>query len=475
MSWSIASFVFGSALAGPAQDIAAEFRPDRPAPAFGLACSPVREALRFADALGSFSGGTDRPELDLLLEAARDASVETVDGLDVDGGFVMVAGPGGATVVLPMRGDIHQAIELFVRDSDDPADWTVSGATARATDDDGTVRTLAVDGAAARLTVSPVGPQAGPSRARGAGPPAGLLDLPTGSGCALWVMPPPGKRATPALLRNPVALWVPFEDGAPMQLSLELPSHRDRDVEPEIRSPLAVASPSKPQAVVTLGVPPLAILRDPVVLDSIPAGLRTQLPEPGLADTVGAGLVVGTFLGPAGPSLVAVVPFETERGRPVSARRIWKVTAGAVDEVQASRGGSPPVRVGRRALQVQLTPRQVLTLQAEKGRLIAGNVRSQVEAVARGDGEPWLDDAEVAWAETHAFSLFGEVPLPGLGLPLGVTVGAGTRGDVLQLQVDLDPGLRDPRVAAALRALSSARQRGALEGLPMAVPVPPAE
>ncbi len=453
-SVAASALVPSAAWSGPAQDIAAEFPKSGPPPAFGLACAPIREAVNFAEALGSFSKGLDRPELQMLLDAAGDPSVTEVDGIDVDGGFAMVAGPGGATAILPMKGDIHRAVELFMKESEDASAWTISETSAYRTDPDGTVRTLSVDGERARMTIGPLNVRTSTQATR---PPDALLQLPDAPGCALWVEPPDTGKG-PAALRNPLALWLPFSDSEPVELNVQLPAHRDRAEKKALVAPLPVVGPKKPQAVVTLGVPVLSILRDPVVLDSMPPEVRDKLPDPGFADNVGAGLVIGTFLGPSGPSIVAVMPVEKANGRPVSKRRIWKVASDAAVQAQEGRRAPPPERIGRRALQVQVTPRHSIVLQAERGRVYAGNVRSDVESVARGEGESWLTPEQAHWAETHAFSLFADAPLPGMATPIHVQVGAGTNGDIFGLQLLMDPGLQDPRVAAALRALNSARK-----------------
>ena len=463
--FSFASLLgFSVAIAGPAQDIAAEFSEGQVAPAFGLACAPLRETVRFGDALGTFANGTDSPELQLLLEAARNPDVDTVEGIDVDGAFAMVAGPSGASAILPVRGSLEDAMAVFLRPTDDPERWTVQGDTATFIDPDGTERTLTVDGTRARLTVSP---SLVPRSEVSAVPPPALTDLPDAKGCALWIQPPAGDASTPALLRNPVALWVPFDEGEPLRLHVQLPPHRDRKAAPDVQAPVVVRGPQRPQAVMTLGVPALSILRDPVVQDSLPPMVRAGLPEAGFADDVGAGLVVGTFFGPQGPSIVAVVPIEKKSGRPVSARRIWRITSNAVVEAQKGRVAPPPERLGRRSLQVQVTPRHALTMVARRGQLVVGNVRGEVEGVARDEGVVWLDDTAGTWASDHAFALFGELPVPGLNLPMSVQVGAGTRGDVLELQLLMDPGLNDPRVAAALRALTASRRASGVQMMPV--------
>ena len=453
--------------AGPAQDIAREVADSAEPPAFGIACAPIREAVQLADALGSFSSGPVRPELQLLLDAARDPSVHEVDGINVDGGFAMVSGPGGATASLPMTGDLQAAMALFLPESRDDPGWTFEANRAERTEPDGTVRSLSVDGQQARLQMGPRQTQATASPA--AAPPA-LLSLPDAPGCALWMHPTPRPGSAPSPLRSPVAVWVPFDDASPMRVHMQLPAHRDRADEPVIRAPLSVSTATRPHAVITLGVPLMSIVRDPFVLDSLPPALREKLPEPGLADDLGAGMVVGTFLGPSGPMVLAVLPIEGRSGRPVSARRIWKVASSAIEQVQSARGAPPPERVGRRALQVQVTPKHQLVLQAARGRVYLGNVRSQVEAMARSEGEPWLSPEQAEWSTTHAFALFADAPLPGLTTPLAVQLGAGTRGNLMSVELMMAPGLSDPEVAEALRAFTASRKARDKPSLPMTLP-----
>jgi|GEM_PF-3951381 len=464
MSPLLASVGVTAALAGPAQDLGAEFQPDALPPVFGLACAPLRETVQFGDALGSFADDADSPELQMLLEAARNPAVDTVEGIDVDGGFAMVAGPGGASVVLPMKGDMADALALFLRDDEGPEDWVIDGNYAERVDPDGARRILTTDGRQARLKVVPAVDVTlidTPVEA-----PSALSLLPDGDGCALWMQPPSSSPTTPALLRNPIALWIPFDDSTPIRLNVALPPHRDRAAKPEVVPPTPVFGPMRPQAVITLGVPVLSILNDPVVQDSLPPQVRMQLPEGGIAENVGAGTVVGTFFGQDGPGVVAVIPITKKNGRPVWSRRIWKITSDAVVQAQEGRGGLPPERIGRRSLQVQVTPRHTLTMVAQRGRLVVGNVHGQVEGVASGEGVAWLDTDQSTWASDHAVSVFGEAPLPGLGMPLGVQVGAGTRDDVLQLELLLEPGLLDPRVVAALKMMATARKAGGMKAVP---------
>jgi len=266
-------------------------------------------------------------------------------------------------------------------------------------------------------------------------------------------------------MNRPMALWVPFDDMSPMQINMELPPHRDRAEEPTIRPPLEVFSAAQPQAVITLGVPLMSIVRDPMVQRALPRGIRDKLPEPGMIDELGAGMVVGTFLGPSGPSVVGVIPIETESGRPVSARRIWKVTEAAVAQFQSGRDAPAPVRIGRRALEVQVTPKRSVVILAARGRVYAGNVRSQVESMARKEGEAWLSADQLEWSRTHAVALFANAPVPGLSAPVALTVGAGTRGDLMNVQLLMSPGIQDPDVAAALRAFAASRaQRDGKDG-----------
>jgi hypothetical protein len=294
--------------------------------------------------------------------------------------------------------------------------------------------------------------------------PDALLRLPDAPGCALWMAGLPSLNRQMAAFNFPIALWIPFDQTAPLQLNMQLPPHRDRAERPTIRPPLAVYSPAKPQAVITLGVPLMAIVRDPVVQDGIPPSVREKLPEPGIIDDLGAGMVVGTFLGPSGPSVVGVIPIETESGRPVSARRIWKGTEAAVAQFQSGRQAPPPVRIGRRSMEVQITPKRSVVILAAKGRVYAGNVRSQVESMARGEGEAWLSPDEMEWSRTHAMSLFANAPIPGMSEPVKLTVGAGMRGDLMNLQIRMQPGLQDPEVAAALRAFAAARMKRERKG-----------
>ena len=452
-----------AAMAGPAQLLSGEFSADAPAPAFGMACSPLRDTVQLAMALGSLAEGTGNAELDRLLEAARDPEVQTVDGLDVQGAFAMVGGPGFTTTILPVSGSVEEALSLFLREADDRGAWTVDGHTASMIAEDGSKSVLSLQGAQARLTRWTDGAATAPS---GRGAPAALTTLPDGSGCAVWIEPTNGDGSAPPILRNPVAVWMPFAPGEPLQLQVQLPPHRDRTAVPELVPPVEVHGSSRPRAVLTLGVPVLAILQDPVVQESLPPMVRAGLPSGGFFEDLGAGLTVGTFLGPAGPSVVGVVPLRSSSGRPVPARRIWRITSEAVLEAQKGRRAPVPQRIGRRALQVQVTPGVALTMVATRGRLVVGNQRGEVEAVARDEGVPWLDAEQQAWAGTHALALFGEAPLAGLGTPLEVTVGAGTRGDVLAVWIQLEPGLSDPRVAAALRALGEARRKSGKSLLP---------
>ncbi|HCH62551.1 MAG TPA: hypothetical protein DFR83_07105 [Deltaproteobacteria bacterium] len=461
------SLGLSAAMAGPAQDIAREFRSDMPPPAFGLACSPIRQAVQLADSLGSFSSGAVRPELQLLLDAARDPSVEQVDGINVDGGFSIVSGPGGATASLPMNGDLQAAMALFAPKSKEASGWTKDAEQAVWMDEDGIVRTLTVDGQHARLQVAPSAPSQG--GASGAAPDA-LLRLPDEAGCAVWVEPSKRSGEAPTVLRSPIAVWIPFQDSEPMQINMSLPAHRDRAQSPSIRAPLSVSSAARPHAVMTLGVPIMSILRDPFVLDSLPPAVRERLPEPGMIDDLGAGMVVATFMGPSGPSVLAALPIETDAGRPVSARRIWKVTSRALEEVQVRRGAPPPERIGRRALQVQVTQKHSAVLQAARGRLYMGNVRSQVESMIEGDGEPWLTPDQVRWSEDHAVAAFADAPLPSLSIPLSITLGAGTEGNLMNVKMMMDPGLQDAEVAAALRAFAASRKARGKTALPLTLP-----
>ena len=176
-------------------------------------------------------------------------------------------------------------------------------------------------------------------------------------------------------------------------------------------------------------------------------------------------MVVGTFLGPSGPSVVGVIPIETESGRPVSARRIWKVTEAALAQFQSGRQAPAPARIGRRALEVQVTPKRSVVILATRGRVYVGNVRSQVESMATGSGEAWLSPEQVEWSSSHAVALFADAPIPGLSAPVEVTFGARMHGDMMNLQLRMSPGLGDPEVAAALRAFAAERMnREAREG-----------
>ena len=139
MSPLVFSLGLSAALAGPAGDIAAQFHPDAPPPDFGLACDPIRQAVQLADALGNFSADATRPEFKLLLDAARDPSIDEVDGIDVDGGFAMVFGKGGSSMSLPTKGELRSAIDLF--ELDDPASWVIDGVSARYVEADGSVKT----------------------------------------------------------------------------------------------------------------------------------------------------------------------------------------------------------------------------------------------------------------------------------------------------------------------------------------------
>jgi hypothetical protein len=110
-------------------------------------------------------------------------------------------------------------------------------------------------------------------------------------------------------------------------------------------------------------------------------------------------------------------------------------------------------------MEVQITPKRSVVILAAKGRIYAGNVRSQVESMARGEGEAWLSPDEMEWSRTHAMALFANAPIPGVSEPVKLTVGAGMRGDLMNLQIRMQPGLQDPEVAAALRAFAAARMK----------------
>ena len=441
------------AFAGPAQDIAAEFGTLGAPPKVAVACSPIREALSVAEAMGTLSDGPTRPELEALLRAASDPSAEAAQGVDLDGGFLALDANGTSIARLPIKGGLNDAIALFSKP--DAPEWSLDGERAVRIEDDGKRSILTVHDGTARIRTGPV---ADSKATQSIQLPDSLDALPDGDGCALWLYGGDDPDA-PAFLRNPITLWMPFSDDAPAELRVQLPPHRDRATRPDITPPLAVSSPARPTAVFTLGVPPARILNDPAVQKALPEAVRGQLDFGDALDGVGAGTVGAVFSGPAGPVFVVAVPVTTKRGRPVSRRRIQAEVDSSLGAGTFSKIAARAVIIDRYTTDLELPNGMTFTMRAERGRLYLGNARDFVLGAADGLGDPWLDEAGMDWAASHAVTLKGEGPLPGLTQPLVVQLGAGTEGDVLLVQLKLDPSIRDPRVAAAFRAMTEARKK----------------
>ena len=442
------------ALAGPAQEIAMELEALSSPPKVALGCSTLREAIGFADSMGSFAGRNTPPQLQSLLAAARDPNAEASHGIDLDRSFLVVLGEEANIARLPIRGGLDDAIALFSQP--EAPEWSIDGDRAVRIESDGKRSVLTVLEGHARIYT---GPSPDPTRTQPTNATSSLAALPDSDGCAMWMHAGDDPKA-PELLRHPVSMWMPFEQGAPAELRVQLPPHRDRAAQPTITPPLAVSSPARPVAVVTLGTPPARILRDPIVMQAIPDQMRSALPANSPLEDAGAGSVAAIFLDGPAPAIVAAVPITSPRGRPVSARRIVKVVDQLIAEGTLGRLGVRSEVVDRFTTQFQLPNGMGFMMRAERGRIYIGNSPAHVMGAAEGLGEPWLDDAGLAWASTHALTLTGEGPLPGLSGPMRAQLGAGTEGDLLTIQIRLEPGLRDPRVAAALQAMAARKTKG---------------
>lgn len=427
-----------------------------------FACSPLDKAFEFLGGSGLEPDGGP-----MSLEQAR-ALLSAGNGVDPDGTMAMVMGAGNTmTLRMGFSGTTEEAIELMsveLPDASGPdsaqdngpqalvvddVPWKQAGNTATRAKPDRTETLELHDGVLSyQVMPSRFTPTDPPSTAQ-LGP---LLDtLPDRDGCAVYMnmngaadAPP----SIPAAVRRPFAFFVPFDLDAPIQLAMALPPSRGRELGAEPVAPVALRSPTKPMAVITLGTPPLQMLRDPVIQSLLPAQVRSQLPASGPFDHVGAGLTVGVFMGMNGLQIMGALPVTTEGGRSVSGRRLMR------EVLQASRDSDFAIqRVGRRTLQFNTPSGRPVFMEVQRGRVLFGTDLAELQGMIDEVGQPWLSAEDRAYASRHAVHVTGDLPLPMIAQTMSVQLGAGTTDNVFMLELATTPSLLDPRLRALMETV----------------------